>query len=145
MLKKVLEYVNDLCYDISRKFKIKEGDIMQGALMESVYDRTAKDYNENVNSNKLIDKVIDYLQHKLYCRKRKQLIKLLGSRYLEKNKNVCNGKIVIKGTRVQPCNVFSLLEEEDYSNLDKFIEKATKNYPTLNEEQIVFSLLYCLK
>ena len=95
------------------------------------------------------DKSITYfskLINYFYYLQLKHLSKKIDySKYFEKNKNICDGKLVIKGTRIQPITIMNFLKSNNnyYKNVEQFLQDIKNSYPTLNEEQIIISILYC--
>lgn len=74
--------------------------------------------------------------------------KLNYKNIIEKNKEILDGKPVIKGTRITPKIIYEHFIancEDDEKDLDDFVELIRKEYPSLKnkkEETILKSLLY---
>lgn len=79
---------------------------------------------------------------------RKELKKLDYKNIIEIDKDILNGKPVIKGTRISPRTIYEHFSnncKEKEFNIDKFIEFIKKEYPSLkrkSEKTIMKSLLY---
>ena len=70
------------------------------------------------------------------------------SKYIEKNRDICNGKPIIKGTRIEPItiwNYFMSIEKTDNINMDVIMKKIKEDYPALDDDKILVSFLYCIK
>lgn len=73
----------------------------------------------------------------------------LIERNIEKNKNIRNGQVVIKGTRITP-NELILIIDEVFDNktlkTENALEYIQKEYPSIDsEEKIVAGIMYSIK
>ena len=67
--------------------------------------------------------------------------------YMNKNKIICNGDVVIKGTRIKPetiYNYFFKLSKKE-KDINKIVITINKSYPTINEKDIYLSIIYTVK
>ena len=122
----------------------KESFMVQEAMMENIFEKVKK-------KDSLIEKKKSYsLIEKLYYNYQLKKIakKIDYNNYLEKNKEICGGRAVLKNTRIRPENILFYIENniQNYPNdFDSLIAKVKEEYPALDEEKVLVSLLYCIK
>lgn len=136
--KKKIEYLKNLCYYLVGRLEVLN---MPETLIKGIYDE-ASNY-DNIDSSK-----IGFIDSVYYYRKLRKIIKNINlSKYLEKSKDKCNGKVVLIGTRIRPETVYYYYLNycSEDSTLEEAIEKIKKAYPTLNEQLILMALLYTIK
>lgn len=156
---KVIEYYNNLCYSINRK-RVYNGNfkevfyMMDVTMKKNFYYECSDMYNkkENKKETKKINlKLYNMLSNIYYSFKLKMLAKKMDLKeYFENNEDICGGKTVIKNTRISPETItYSVLKNIDTSSnqvdTDSFedaIKKTIKDYPAINRETIMLSLLY---
>ena len=131
-------------------YLVKRGEIgsMQGAIIENIYQRTNNYQIKSNNLNKIRDKVITNLIARYLFNSLKKIAKKTDYRdFIEKNPNTCNGKAVIKGTRITPITVYNywVSNQEKYENLDLYFEDIKKAYPALDDKKTLYALLYCIR
>ncbi len=117
-------------------------------MLEMVMKEFYKTFDNSFEIKK--DKSITYfskLINYFYYLQLKHLSKKMDySKYFERNKNICDGKLVIRGTRIQPITIMNFLKSNYYDkNIEQSLQDIKNNYPTLNEEQILISILYTIK
>ena len=126
----------------------RNGDLimMPELVMELGHDFIKKEEKiQKKKSNTFLNRVILFIE----CIILKNRIKKLDYKnIINKNKEILNGKPVIKGTRITPKVIYEYFIAncgDDEKNLDNFVELIKKEYPSLknkNEETILKSLLY---
>lgn len=114
---------------------------MPEAIMKGIYDE-ASSYDNMVEEKQGILDVFYY-----YYKLKKISKKIKWSLYVEKSKDVCNGAVVLKGTRIRPETIleFFLNESKTCDNADQIMLKIKKNYPTLEDETILMAFLYTIR
>lgn len=140
MLKKVVTYLTNLWYDVNENSDLKGGILkMQGATMKYFYEQVVGAEDEN-KSSKVNVFVLYY-----YYRKIKKAVKQIDcSNYIEKNKNICNGKAVIKGTRIQPIVIMRYMFNPA-ENVDESQAKILSDYPSIKSDAIMPAVVYYIK
>lgn len=65
---------------------------------------------------------------------------------IEKNKNILNGKAVIKGTRVTPEAVFDYFFQttKEKNNEESFYKQIKADFPSLSNEDLLAALVYAI-
>lgn len=120
-------------------------ELVMKELYEKTYDSSLNKKNEEKKSFNFFAQFVN----RLYYYQLKKIAKKVDyNMYLESNKDICNGKIVIKNTRIQPITIMNyfVTNYKKYNNdADLFIKDIKENYPTLAEIEILVSILYCLK
>ena len=148
-MKKIVEYLTNLWYSLIRIEEVEEVEhmmpemVMQGIIeksntLEQGNSPKKKDY-------KLLRKVLDFLAWNELKSKSKNFD---YSKYIEKNRDICNGKPIVKGTRIEPItvwNYFMSIEKTDNINMDIIMKKIKEDYPALDDDKILVSFLYCIK
>lgn len=150
MAKKILEYFTNPCYPISRiRYDKQEMIKMQDALMmkgiyEGIYNKAMSDCN--IKPSKL-NNILDSIILRLKLKELKRLSRKFDyTKYIEKNKEICNGEAVIVGTRIRPITVFWCIMNniDKYpGDMDELMNFVKNEYPALDDEKILISLLYC--
>lgn len=144
--RKIMQCFLTLCYNEGKSRGVMQ--MMPEIVMKELFDKAnidslALNQKKEKRSIKIFSKIINYF----YYLELKQVSKTINyAMYLEKNKEICNGKVVIKGTRIQPITIanYFLANSLKYKNdASLFFEDIKKSYPTLNEQEILVSLLYC--
>ena len=124
---------------------------MPSMVMKSIYEKTFDTLGDEVTVGKkcsLFQKIVEcYYKFQL-----KQLTKKFNySKYLESNDDICDGAVVIKGTRIRPITILNFLcayitsNEKKEFEFEEILEKVKESYPALDDKQVLVSLLYCLK
>lgn len=121
---------------------------MQNAMIKGIYAKLDRE-NEATRIEKIMKKIGNYLKNRYYIQGIKIIAKKIDySEFIETNKGICSGKPVIKGTRITPITIadyfFSICEENGYK-LEKIIKETISNYPSLDEEKILVSILFCIR
>lgn len=142
-LKKMVEYLDKLCYYlINSKGLGNEVIAMPEGIIKGIYNEAS-----NYDGSKK-EKEIGLLDGLYYYYKIKKIAKKIDwSIYIEKNKNICNGDPVIKGTRIRPETIYYYFWKSCHNgeSSEKIGIKLKENYPSLTEETILMSLLYVIK
>lgn len=118
------------------------------AMMKNFYDECSdmRDKRKKESNKKSI--VLMILDNIYYTIQFRQIAKELKiENHFERNKDVCGGHVVIKNTRIRPeiINDYMLSNLEKDRDFDKVLKKVKTNYPALSDENILCSLLYCIK
>ena len=150
MIKKILEYFTNPCYSISRIWYAKREMIkMQDALTmkgiyEGIYSKAMSDCN--IKPSKL-NYILDSVILRLKLKELKRLSRKLDyTKYIEKNKEICNGEAVIIGTMIRPITIFWCVMnniDKHPGNVDELLNFVKSEYPALDDKKILISLLYC--
>ena len=73
----------------------------------------------------------------------------LIEKYIEKNKKIRNGQVVIKGTRITPNELILIINEvfdDKTMKTENVFEYIQKEYPSIDsEEKIVAGIMYSIK
>lgn len=92
-----------------------------------------------------LNALIDFIKLKCMANEQKELI----DEYIIKDKNIRNGKPVIKGTRITPQELLLITQESFYTkpkNAEEFIGYIKEQYPSIDStEKIVAGLSYAIK
>lgn len=120
--------------------------MMPELVMEIGHDFIKKEEKiQKKKNNTFLNHIILFIE----CMMLKNRIKKLNYKnVIEQNKEILDGKPVIKGTRITPKVIyehFMVYCGNDEKNLDDFVELIKKEYPSLKnkkEETILKSLLY---
>lgn len=143
-LKKMVEYLDKLCYYlINSKGLDNEVIAMPEGIIKGIYNE-ASNYEDGSKKEKEIG-LLDGLYY--YYKFKKIAKKVDWSIYIEKNKNICNGAPVIKGTRIRPETIYYYFWKSCHNgeSSERIGIKLKENYPSLNERTILMSLLYVIK
>lgn len=92
-----------------------------------------------------LNALIDFIKLKCIANEQKELI----DKYIVKDKNIRNGKAVIKGTRITPQELL-LITQESFNtkpkNTEEFIGYIKEQYPSIDSaEKIVAGLSYSIR
>ena len=120
--------------------------MMPELVMEIGHDFIKKEEKiQKKKNNTFLNHIILFVE----CMMLKNRIKKLNYKnVIEQNKEILDGKPVIKGTRITPKVIYEHFMAycgNDEKNLDDFVELIKKEYPSLKnkkEETILKSLLY---
>lgn len=121
--------------------------MMDATMKKSFYDECSDIYNKKENKKGKKNSTI--LINIYYNLKLRLLAKKMNLKeHFEKNKDICGGKVVIKNTRISPktitLNVLNNIDNKvDSRSLERAINKTVKEYPALNKDIVIFSMLYC--
>jgi len=94
----------------------------------------------------IIDAITGILKMKRIARAKKDIIE----KNTETNKEIRNGRTVIRGTRITPEELLLIMaevfENEEVRNFEELFENISKQYPSIDsKEQILASILYTAK
>lgn len=92
-----------------------------------------------------IDDIMDFLKIKRIANVNKDIIES----YTERNKNIKNGRTVLKGTRITLNELILIIteaKEQGAKTIDEILKYANTQYPSIDsKEQIIAGLLCCIK
>lgn len=122
-------------------------DCLENMIYED--EELKKELKEESTKTKFVDKIEAIIMVKKF----KKLLKNKNSKvysYLDNNKEILNGKTVIKGTRITPETitnyVYFLMSGNNNNNKitspSKVVEKVLTEYPSLTEEDIKAAMIY---
>ena len=141
-IQKIVEYFQNLCYYNGYKsFKKMEVIDMPDVVIKGIYNEMCNFEEYTKNKMSLFDTVYYYFKLKKIAKGIDWIL------YISKDKSVCNGEAVIKGTRIKPetiLNYFFKLSDAQ-TDVNKIITNIKKSYPTISEKQIALSVLYMIR
>lgn len=138
----MIEYLDNLWYSINRIEQVKGGIFnMYETTMKSFYEQVSGDKSNHEPKFSLwLKKLSDYISAwHFYKELKKETKKKDFSLYIIQNKEICNGKPIIKDTRIQPVTVVRCMKKSKEKNFIQFIKEE---YPTLKEDEILIAILY---
>jgi len=140
--KKNIEYYINLCYSysVSEGLSKEVNGMPSATIMKNIYNEVVDESQEKES------KLNMFIKNMYYGYKIKKIAKKQDySKYLEVDADICDGKVVVKGTRISPQTVMSsfIYYSKRVDDSDKLIKKIISDYPALDEDKIVYSVLYC--
>ena len=135
----MVEYLTNLCYYLDNRGRI-EVIVMPDAI-RGIYSKMLE---ENASDNKS-----GFWGSLLYIHKLKRHAKTIDwSLYIEKNPDICGGSAVIKGTRIKPEIILErfkfICNSHEDLNSKELLKKIRQDYPILNNNDIIMSILYVI-
>ncbi|MCM1053688.1 MAG: DUF433 domain-containing protein [Ruminococcus sp.] len=138
----VMDYFNKLCYYLLETESLIGGNNMQEATIKSFYEQLNDCADKN---SSIIDRIHSFFESYYYYNKLKRAAKEKNCQeFIIKNKDICNGKPVIFGTRIEPIIVMRIMFLNT-SSIEERIEEIKKEYPSLDENLILMAILYYIK
>ncbi len=139
MIKNIVEYLLNMWYPISRK---GEDIKMPETVIRNFYEQVSgKAEVKTPLVSLLFEKISIFFASYYYYHKIKNIAKKQDYRpFITKDKNICNGKNIIIGTRIEPITILRYSMKNGSS-----IKNIKENYPSLNNETIKMALLFAIK
>lgn len=120
---------------------------MQRTTIKNFYEQVSG--SENQKEFKLgscFGKVSNWVGAYYYYYQLKKLAKNQDfSNVIKKHKDICNGKEVIKGTRIRPITILYYIMSDSTKTIDVKMKDLKKDYPSLKEQDIKVAILYYIK
>lgn len=128
-----------------KNMKKKKGEMNMTETITNIQDFFDTCETELKCSTPRMDDITDFLKIKRIANANKDIIEL----YTEKNKNIKNGKIVLKGTRITLNELVLIITEakkQGAKTIDEILKYTNMQYPSIDsKEQIVAGLLCFIK
>lgn len=136
---------NRSCYNINNKEVINSMMYAANCIEDIIYndDSLKAELNDKNKKNGLLAK----LQLILFVKNIKSIYRnknLKIYKHFEKNKDILNGKIVIKGTRITPETINNYIIKKISQKIEtaEIFEQLLLDYPSITKDDINASLIY---
>ncbi len=125
--------------------KFKKGEMSMTETLTNITEFLDTYETEEKHETPRLNAFIDFVKLKNIANEQKELI----NEYIVKDKNIRNGKPVIKGTRITPQELL-LITQESFNakpkNAEEFIKYIKEQYPSIDSvEKIVAGLSYSIR
>ncbi len=139
-MENIVKIIN-VCYNYARR---------RGSNMNDILSICDSSLEHNKSKEKKDNKIVLFFQKLKSLVYIKQMLRKYDfSDTFESNKDVLNGKLVIKNTRITPEIVFNHLlmniNKYDDKTQNEFIQKLLVDFPSITADQYIASILYYIK